>query len=82
VPTGVGEVPQILGRFPDRQIHDHAVVVEHPDRGGVAVLGLQARDESRAAVSERVDRVEEGQEVRELRRSSGARRVETFSWAR
>src|SRR5918993_764224 len=68
VPAGVDEGPQRLQRRPDRQVDDHAVVLEGPDGGGVAVLGLEPPDEPWALVGQGVDRLQLGESPAPRRR--------------
>src|SRR5206468_1801931 len=56
--AAIHELLQRVERLPDRQVDGHALVLERPDRRGVAVFGLKAPDESRAAVGQRIDGIE------------------------
>src|SRR6266545_3193106 len=55
---------QLLHRFPDRQVEQDAVITIGTKVGGVALGGLQAPDEAWAAVGERVDLLQPGDETR------------------
>src|SRR5204863_4290385 len=58
VRTAIHELLQRVERFPDRHVDGHALVVERPDRCRIALFGLQPPDEPRAAIGERVNRIE------------------------
>jgi hypothetical protein len=68
VGVAVDEGAQRLERLPDRDVHDQAVVAEGADRRRVAVLGLEAPDEARAGVGDRVDRRQRRHEAGQQRR--------------
>src|SRR6266496_3378339 len=55
---------QLLDRFPDRQVEQDTIVTVGTKVGGVAVGGLQTPDEAGAAVGERVDLLQPGDETR------------------
>ena len=57
-PAAEHEVGERLGRLPHGQVHNQPVVVEDPDRGRVAVLGLEPPDEAGASVGQRIERSE------------------------
>src|SRR6266705_1776769 len=54
---------QLFHRFPDRQVEQDAVVIVGTKVGGVALGGLQTPDEAGAAVGERVDLLQPGDET-------------------
>src|SRR3989442_3837565 len=54
---------QLLDRFPDRQVEQDTIVTVGTKVGGVAVGGLQTPDEAGAAVGERVDLLQPGDET-------------------
>src|SRR6266571_4972751 len=64
VRTVVHVALQLLDRFPDRQVEQDTIVTVGTKVGGVAVGGLQTPDEAGAAVGERVDLLQPGDETR------------------
>ena len=67
VRRAVGELGQLLERLPDAHVEQEHVVVERPDRRGVAGLGLEPPDEARCLVGHPVDRLQRRHEPGELR---------------
>jgi hypothetical protein len=66
VAAGVDEGPQRLQGLPDRQVDHDPLVLEGPDGGGVAVLGLEPPHEPGAGVGQGVDRLQGGHEPGQL----------------
>jgi hypothetical protein len=65
--TAEDELPEVVRRFPNGQVHQYPVVVIGAQRCCIAFIGFQAPDETGTDFGERIDIVQPGDKTRHHR---------------